>query len=191
MADVHAVLLPQVKGPYDPKNPVAGFQNPHELAIIRDEADKLQAIVASKMMMKYDSKAIPSTSENAVPQGKAEVSQLKESAMVRDWKTELLVGVRAIPTINRLSVEVLSPDLVSDNIKTTSHYNTFVTPFFISLNDFPISKQELQRRKDAVRQPLRCLRCETSFGADLVKLKEHLESKWKYGGDCTLQRLGN
>lgn len=56
----------------------------------------------------------------------------------RDWESEVLVGVHTHPSMNHLHVHVLSRDRHSERMKHRKHYNSFATPFFVPVEEFPL-----------------------------------------------------
>ena len=179
MSSIHNLLLPQNILPYDASKPFASLQDPSNLAVIRRQARKLRKVTASQLRKKFGPLSSSNQGREAVINGQVILPFDQELPTGRNWLKEVVVGVKAVPTLNCLSVEVFSPDLVSDKLKLKAHYNAFATPFLISLDDFPISASELNRRKQALRSPLKCWRCGKVFGNDFPGMKQHLEEEFK------------
>lgn len=73
----------------------------------------------------------------------------------------------------------------SERMKHRKHYNSFKTPFFIGIDDFPIAEDDVRRhpgREGYLGSDLKCWRCGKNFGNAFAKLKNHLAeefSEWK------------
>jgi aprataxin len=97
----------------------------------------------------------------------------------RDWEKEVIVGVHANPAITQLHVHVLSVDMHSKHILHKKHYNSFQTPFFIDLAEFPLSKRAVRTREQHLRSDLKCWRCGKNFGNGIAQLKDHLAEEFE------------
>ena len=100
----------------------------------------------------------------------------------RDWSQDVMAGVHAGPSMNHLHVHVVSRDFVSDRMRHRKHYNSFHTPFFIDLDDFPLAKNDPRRhpgREGYLAEDLRCWRCGKGFGNRFQQLKIHLEEEFE------------
>ncbi len=64
----------------------------------------------------------------------------------RDWQADVRVGVHAHPSMSHLHVHVLSRDMHSANARHRKHYNSFTTPFFVPLADFPLAADDPRRK---------------------------------------------
>lgn len=100
----------------------------------------------------------------------------------RDWEAEVLVGVHAHPSMNDLHVHVVSREMRSECLKHRRHYNSFATPFFVPLDDFPLAPDDPRRhpgRAGYLARDLRCWRCGRDFGNRFKALKGHLEGEFE------------
>ena len=100
----------------------------------------------------------------------------------RDWEKSLMSGIHAGPSMNHLHIHVLSVDRESPCLKHRKHYNSFATPFFIPLEDFPLADDDKRRqpgREGFLKQDFKCWRCGKDFGNKFARLKEHLSEEFK------------
>jgi len=100
----------------------------------------------------------------------------------RDWDAEIVAGIHAGPSMNHLHVHILSRDRYSECLRHRKHYNSFSTPFFIPVEDFPLRPADERRhpgREGYMRRELRCWRCGKGFGNGFKRLKEHLGEEFE------------
>jgi aprataxin len=103
----------------------------------------------------------------------------------RDWEREIVCGVHAVPSMNHLHIHVISIDRYSDWLKHKKHYNSFSTPFFVPIDDFPLAQDDARRhptREGYLRRDYICWRCGKDYGNKFSELKVHLEeefNEWK------------
>ena len=100
----------------------------------------------------------------------------------RDWEDEIMAGVHAGPSMNHLHVHIISKDRHSECLKHRKHYNSFATPFFVRLEEFPLKSDDPRRKPDRggwLRVDMKCWRCGTNFGNRFVELKRHLEVEFE------------
>ncbi|PHH71861.1 hypothetical protein CDD83_5080 [Cordyceps sp. RAO-2017] len=84
--------------------------------------------------------------------------------------------------MRHLHIHVLSPDLHAPALRHRRHYNSFATPFFIDLADFPLAPDDPRRRAGSMgylARDLVCWRCGASFGNRFQRLKEHLADEFE------------
>ena len=88
--------------------------------------------------------------------------------------------------MNHLHIHVISVDRHSDRLKNRTHYNSFSTPFFIRLEEFPLGEANMRRRishaGNYLAEDLVCWRCGKNFGNKFAELKRHLDrefEEWK------------
>ncbi|KAL2075894.1 hypothetical protein VTL71DRAFT_837 [Oculimacula yallundae] len=194
MATIHFLMLPQMLLPrvllgpsptkpvYNSKSPIALLHDPKLLAIIKMEARRVRTTAALHLEQKFGSVSEQNQLRDAVLSGRVEIPLTQSIPRGRDWEDEIMIGVRAEPFLDRLVIEVVSRDLMSTALQTKTHYNTFATPFFISLDDFPMTNVELQRRQKCRKSNMKCWRCGKDFGDDVSRLKDHLKEEfdtWK------------
>ena len=99
----------------------------------------------------------------------------------RDWSEDVIAGVHAHPSMDHLHIHVLSVDRYSECVRHRKHYNSFATPFFVDVDDFPLAPDDRRRhpgREGFLERELRCWRCGVGFGMRFSKLKMHLEEEF-------------
>jgi aprataxin len=87
--------------------------------------------------------------------------------------------------MRHLHVHVLSREMHSPCLKRRQHYNSFRTPFFVDLAEFPLAPGDPRLGSDSelyLKAELSCWRCRRGFGNRFKAFKEHLElefEEWK------------
>lgn len=183
-ASVHLLLLP--------RDPARFFQHPFDaleedpafLAQVRAEADNLRHLVGSELRRKFgrfsrsererqdamESDPPPDSAPDELPPG-------------RNWAADdVLVGIHAHPSMNHLHIHILSVDRHGARLRHRKHYNSFSTPFFVPLADFPLDPDDPRRhpgREGYLQRDLVCWRCGENFGNKFARLKEHLEEEFE------------
>lgn len=98
----------------------------------------------------------------------------------RDWEAEIKVGIHAVPSMNHLHIHIISKDMHSSCLRQKKHYNSFTTPFFVDLQDFPLTEEEAEvRRKDWHKRDMICWRCNRNFENKFTALKHHLDKEFE------------
>lgn len=103
----------------------------------------------------------------------------------RDYAKDVRAGIHSGPSMAHLHIHVVSIDSHSVCVKHRKHYNSFHTPFFIDVEDFPLGEDDERRhpgREGYLKRELVCWRCGKGFGSGFKALKEHLEvefEEWK------------
>ncbi|KAF4761983.1 hypothetical protein HAV15_008315 [Penicillium sp. str.  len=100
----------------------------------------------------------------------------------RDWEQDIVAGVHAVPSMNHLHVHVLSVDRYSERLKHRKHYNSFSTPFFVPIEEFPLAEDDVRRNpteEGYLKRDFTCWRCSRGFGNRFAELKQHLEQEFK------------
>ncbi|TVY55670.1 Aprataxin-like protein, partial [Lachnellula suecica] len=169
-SSVHTLLLPR-SAKLNLLHPLDAFNDAAFLAEVRAEAAKLKYIVAKDLQRRYGRFSKQDEKREAVLNGEVDADELPVG---RDWEKEVLVGVHAGPSMNHLHVHVLSADRYSECVKHRKHYNSFATDFFVGLEEFPVTEEEMRRRRSVLKQDVKCWRCGQNFGNKFKKLKEHL-----------------
>lgn len=160
-------------------HPIDAFSDPSFLTSVRTEAAKLKTLVAKDLQRRFGKYSAQDVEREAVLNGEKDADTLPVG---RDWEKEVMVGIHAGPSMNHLHVHALSKDRYSECLKHRKHYNSFATEFFVLLEEFPMGEEEMARRKNVLKDDMRCWRCGESFGTKFTKLKEHLEKEieeWK------------
>lgn len=179
-ASVHLLLLPRDPTKYL-LHPFVALSDPLFLASVRAEAARVQSLAAKELRrlfgptsasdQAYHSAmdADPPPSPSDIPAG-------------RDWAAELMVGIHAGPSMNHLHIHIISIDRHSDCLRHRKHYNSFSTPFFVPLADFPLADDDVRRhpgREGYLQRDFVCWRCGREFGNRFARLKEHLEEEFE------------
>ncbi|KAI1950909.1 aprataxin-like protein [Ophidiomyces ophidiicola] len=180
-SSLHLLLLPR-----DPSksrlHPFDAFEDREFLAKVRDETMKLRSLAVSELRRMYGK---TSRSEAARLEAMDADPPPNELPPGRDWEKEISCGVHAHPSMNHLHVHVISRDRHSPSLKHKKHYNSFFTPFFVPILDFPLDIDDARRhpgREGYLQRDLECWRCGMSFGNKFTKFKDHLEEEfntWK------------
>lgn len=184
-ATVHTLLLPRSEA-HNLMHPFDALADPEFLAKVRAEAAKLKALVAKELRRRVGSYSASEAARETVLNGEVEPEQGDGGLPPgRDWDKEIMCGIHAVPSMSHLHVHVLSREMHSESVKHRKHYNSFKTPFFVDLGDFPLDKDDPRRdtkREKYLQWDFKCWRCERNFGNQFKKLKEHLEEeydRWK------------
>lgn len=179
---IHTLVLPRSERRR--LHPFEAFEDPEFLARVQAEALKLKQLAAKELQRRYGQYSETDQLREAVLDGSVdwEDSELPEG---RDWARDVKVGIHAHPSMNDLHVHVLSRDMFSECTKGRKHYNSFNTPFFIDVADFPLEEHDPRRhpgREGYLHSDLKCWRCGENFGNKFKQLKDHLAQefeKWK------------
>ncbi|KAJ5499067.1 Aprataxin-like protein [Penicillium expansum] len=70
----------------------------------------------------------------------------------------------------------------SERLKHRKHYNSFSTPFFVPIEDFPLAQDDVRRNpteEGYLKRDFTCWRCARGFGNRFAELKQHLEQEFK------------
>lgn len=186
-ATVHTLLLPRSRE-HNLVHPFDAFEDADFLAEVRREAAMLKALAARELQRVLGRESRTEARRQAVLDGEADPDQGSGGGELppgRDWEREMVVGVHAVPSMSHLHVHVLSRDMHSPSLKHRKHYNSFTTPFLVSLDDFPLAADDPRRRTKEeayLHWDLRCWRCGRNFGNKFKELKAHLElefDEWK------------
>ena len=179
-ATVHALLLVRDLEK-SMKHPLVALNDEALLAEVKKGAERLKKLVASELRRRFGS-------VSAQEKVRREAMDTAESGDVelprgRDWEKEVIVGVHAGPSMTHLHVHVLSRDMHAECLRHRKHYNSFTTPFFVGLDEFPLGEEEVRRKLEGragwLQSGFICWRCGENFGARFKQLKEHLEEEYK------------
>ena len=178
---VHCLLLPRSEK-HTRLHPFEAFEDAAFLSSVRVEAAKLKTLVANELQRKYGPFSKQDEAREAVLNGVVDADELPVG---RDWMRDVRVGIHAHPSMNHLHVHVISVDRHSVCLKHRKHYNSFATPFFVDLDDFPLKEDDVRRhptKEGYLHSDMKCWRCGRNFENRFAKLKEHLEmefEEWK------------
>ena len=190
-SSIHLLLLPRdpVKSHLHPFDAFTAA-DPEFLETVRHEITALRQLVAAELKRKYGvfsalekrREEVLGRNEDRRLTGEVQKEAEEDVPEGRDWSQDVMAGVHAGPSMNHLHVHVLSRDFVSDRMRHRKHYNSFHTPFFIDLDDFPLAKNDPRRhpgREGYLAQELRCWRCGKGFGNRFQQLKRHLAEEFE------------
>lgn len=159
-------------------HPFIALSDPVFCAQIQAEVRKLKILVAKELKRRFGA-------ESAAEKKREEALEKEEEGEVpegRDWSEDVIAGIHAHPSMNHLHIHILSRDFHSDSMRHRKHYNSFHTPFFIDVEDFPLAKDDRRRhpgREGYLNEALRCWRCGKEFGKSFASLKRHLEEEFQ------------
>lgn len=177
-SSLHLLLLPR-----DPTktrlHPFDAFEDAEFLAKVKAEVYKLRALAAAELRRMYGK---GSRLEQARQIALSADPPPDELPLGRDWDKEIMCGVHAVPSMNHLHVHVIAVDRYSERLKHRKHYNSFATPFFVPIEDFPLAADDVRRnptREGYLRKDFTCWRCGKNFGNKFVELKKHLEQEFE------------
>ncbi|KAJ5945554.1 Aprataxin-like protein [Penicillium verhagenii] len=177
-SSLHLLLLPRDPTKTD-LHPFDAFEDIEFLTKVRAEAHKLRALAATELRRKYGKDSAQEQARQAALIAEPPPDELPTG---RDWEKEIMCGVHAVPSMNHLHVHVIAVDRHSERLKHRKHYNSFATPFFVPIEDFPLSNDDLRRdptRQGYLKRDFICWRCGEEFGNKFTLLKEHLEKEFE------------
>jgi aprataxin len=180
-ATVHLLLMPRDSQFYT-RHPFRAFEDQSFLASARLEAAKAAKIAASelqRLLGKFSAQEEPRIA--ALESDTADLDA--ELPAGRRWDADIRVGVHAYPSMNHMHIHVISKDMQSESLKTRKHYNTFNTPFFVNLDEFPLPEKD-ERWTLKVKPYYHdweyvCWRCKQGFGNRFTELKKHLQKEYQ------------
>lgn len=177
-SSLHLLLLPR-----DPTktrlHPFDAFEDAEFLAKVRTEVYKLRTLAAAELRRKYGKDSAQEQARQAALIADPAPEELPAG---RDWEKEIMCGVHAVPSMNHLHVHVIAVDRYSERLKHRKHYNSFATPFFVPIEDFPLAEDDVRRhptREGYLKRDFVCWRCGEKFGNKFTQLKEHLEREFE------------
>ena len=178
---LHLLLLPR-DATKTHLHPFDALADPAFLAKVKAETSKLRALAAAELRRKYGRFSAQDRARQDALSADPPPDTLPPG---RDWEREIMCGVHACPSMNHLHVHVMSVDRYSERLKHRKHYNSFSTPFFVDLGDFPLADDDVRRhpgREGYLKWDFVCWRCGRNFGNRFAALKTHLEEEfdeWK------------
>ena len=177
-ASIHLLLMPR-----DPRisalHPFEALADNTFLVSLRAEASELTKIVASELCRLFGKYSKADAARNEALSASEPPEELPRG---RDWEQEVAVGVHGHPSMNHMHVHIISKDRHSECLKHRKHYNSFSTPFFVPLEEFPLAKDDERRCPDKagyLASNMRCWRCGHDFGNKFKALKSHLEDEFE------------
>lgn len=176
-SSLHLLLLPR-----DPEktglHPFDALEDPEFLAKVQAETKKLRTVAAGELRRKFGKYSAQDKVRQEAMNADPPPDELPAG---RDWEKDIMCGVHAHPSMNHLHVHIISVDRHSESMKHRKHYNSFSTPFFVDIADFPLAKDDVKRhpgREGYLKRDFKCWRCGENFGNKFTKLKDHLEQEY-------------
>lgn len=177
-SSLHLLLLPRDPSKFY-QHPFDAFEDLEFLQKVREEVKKLRALAARELQRRYGKFSL---------QDKARRDAMEQDPppevlpLGRDWEKEIMAGIHAHPSMNHLHIHVMSVDRHSECLKHRKHYNSFSTPFFVGLEDFPLAPDDVRRhpgRQGYLNSDFRCWRCSQNFKNKFQQLKQHLAQEFE------------
>ncbi|KAL2829244.1 HIT-like domain-containing protein [Aspergillus cavernicola] len=180
-SSLHLLLLPR-----DPEktllHPNEAFHDAKFLGKVKNEVKKVRTLAAGELRRRYGKCSAQDWVRRDALDAEPPLEILPAG---RNWEKDIMCGIHAHPSMNHLHVHILSVDRYSDRLKHRKHYNSFSTPFFVDINDFPLARDDPRRdpdRQGYLKRNFICWRCGRDFGNQFTMLKRHLEEEfdeWK------------
>ncbi|KAF2239044.1 HIT-like protein [Viridothelium virens] len=183
-AIVHLLLLPRNPA-INSQHPFDALFDPDFLASAKAEASKWRNFAASELRHLFGSESAMESTRRAALEAEELPSDGASLPPGRDWAQEVRVGIHAHPSMNHLHIHVISQDMYSEKMKHRKHYNSFKTPFFVDIDEFPLADDDKRRhpgREGYLQSDLKCWRCGKNFGNAFARLKDHIAEEfveWK------------
>jgi aprataxin len=179
-ATIHLLLLPRSPAHYL-QHPHTAFADPAFLAMMRAEAAIAAKLAAAELSRKLGSFSASNRARNeAMGSGQVPFDELPPG---RDYSADIRVGTHAHPSMAHLHVHIISRDMHSERAKHRKHYNSFNTPFFVPLAEYPLAEDDVRRetgfQNANLGRELVCWRCGTGFGKRFAELKRHLGEEFE------------
>ncbi|KAI5294811.1 aprataxin-like protein, partial [Ascosphaera acerosa] len=159
------------------------FQDTQFLEAVRAEVEQVKKLAASELRRLVGSDSKQDRARREAMAADPPPAELPEG---RDWESELQCGIHAGPSMNNLHVHIMSVDRNGPCLKHRRHYNSFSTPFFVPITEFPLAQDDGRRQPvvlaELLRQDLKCWRCGEDFGSSFAQLQAHLRrefEEWK------------
>ncbi|KAJ5943406.1 hypothetical protein N7516_003574 [Penicillium verrucosum] len=177
-SSLHLLLLPRDQTKTR-MHPFDAFEDAEFLEKVKAETRTLRNLAAGELRRKYGKDSAQEQARQAALSADPPPDELPQG---RDWERDIVVGVHAVPSMNHLHVHILSVDRYSDRLKHRKHYNSFSTPFFVPIEDFPLAEDDVRRdptKQGYLKRDFTCWRCSRGFGNRFAELKQHLEQEFK------------
>ncbi|KAH8899786.1 HIT-like protein [Thozetella sp. PMI_491] len=178
-ATVHLLLLPRSPAHYG-LHPHEAFEDPEFLAMMKEEAAVGAQLAAAELQRLLASTSATTKARYAAMEADYAPDEIPPA---RDFSGDIRVGIHAHPSMEHLHVHIMSRDMHSEKLRHRKHYNSFNTPFFVPLADYPLAPDD-ERRKTSyqnanLKKDFICWRCGNNFGDRFPKLKSHLEAEFQ------------
>jgi aprataxin len=156
-ATIHLLILP--------RDPVKQIQHPAEAFQDSEFFSKLQ-IEAAKWRTLASKELARTLCPSSIPE--------------RDWEAEIKVGIHSVPSMHHLHIHIISRDMHSPCVRHKKHYNSFNTSFFVELEEFPLTEEEIdERTRNWSERDMICWRCKRNFTNKFTALKQHLAKEFE------------
>lgn len=178
---LHLLLLPRDLSKTR-LHPFDAFDDPKFLDNVRTEVKKIRTLAAAELRRMYGKESAQEKRRDDALDADPPPDELPSG---RDWEKEVMCGIHSGPSMNHLHIHVMSVDRHSERMKSKKHYNSFSTPFFVDIDDFPLPEDDSRRhfkRQGYLQWDYVCWRCGRNFGNKFAELKGHLEeefNEWK------------
>ncbi|KAK3174159.1 hypothetical protein OEA41_001403 [Lepraria neglecta] len=182
-SSIHLLLLPR-----DPAkqmlHPFDAFEDLDFLNEVQAEVEKLRILAAKELHRRFGKYSALDQKRQKALDALNDPSDTSSPNLPpdRDWSTSIISGIHAGPSMNHLHVHILSIDRHSECVRHRKHYNSFSTPFFVPVENFPLEKEDPRRhpgRERYMEWDLLCWRCGRGFGNKFARLKEHLGEEFE------------
>lgn len=177
-SSLHLLLLPRDRTK-NRLHPFDAFEDVDFLAKVKTEVQKLRKLAAAELRRRYGKDSAQEQARQTALNADPPPDELPDG---RDWNQEIMCGVHAVPSMSHLHVHVISVDRHSEKLKHRKHYNSFATPFFVPIEDFPLAPDDERRhptRQGYLKRDFTCWRCGKEFGNRFTELKKHLEEEFE------------
>lgn len=177
-SSLHLLLLPRDQTKTS-LHPFEAFGDTEFLEKVKAEVRTLRKLAAGELRRRFGKDSAQERERQVALSADPAPDELP---MGRDWEKEILCGVHAVPSMSHLHVHVIAVDRHSERMKHRKHYNSFATPFFVPIDDFPLAADDVRRnptREGYLQRDFVCWRCGKEFGNQFAKLKIHLEHEFE------------
>ncbi|KAL5337772.1 HIT-like domain-containing protein [Aspergillus crustosus] len=177
-ATLHLLLLPR-DSTKTLLHPTVAFDDADFLGKVKEEVKKVRTLAAGELRRKYGKCSARDKERQEALDAEPPPDTLPAG---RDWNAEIMCGIHAHPSMSHLHIHIMSVDRYSDRLKHRKHYNSFSTPFFVDIDDFPLAEDDPRRdpdRQGYLRRSFTCWRCGRDFGNQFTALKQHLEEEFE------------
>ena len=146
---------------------------------MREEAASAAKLAASELSRLVSPYSESSKARNEALEAEDPPSELPPG---RDFLPDIKIGVHARPSMSTLHIHIISVDLYSKCLKHRKHYQSFASPFFVSLDDLPLMEEDNLmdpvEQEHVLKGDMGCWRCGGNFGNKFKQLKDHLEEEY-------------
>ncbi len=182
-ATIHLLLLPRSPAHYL-LHPHTAFADPAFLATIQADAASAAQLAAAELARQLGSfSATNRARDEALNHADGGSRSGADLPPGRDYTRDIRVGTHAHPSMAHLHVHIISRDSRSERVRHRKHYNSFNTPFFVPLEDYPLAADDVRRetgfQNGNLNRDLVCWRCGRGFGGRFAELKRHLEEEFE------------